>query len=166
LPQNHRQPWQPFRLDVVSPPTHWRESEHQGNYPKAHVAGKKAVSWFAIFARTHQYQNNSILHSKYKGYSLLLYKSRGDTPMCLAIPARVVEILPGQRAVVDLGGVRKEVSIDLVADAQVDDYVIIHVGYAIGKIDPEEALRTLALFAELSEAQNSPKPSQNMVSLL
>ncbi|MBT3065292.1 HypC/HybG/HupF family hydrogenase formation chaperone [Rhodoferax sp. U11-2br] len=78
--------------------------------------------------------------------------------MCLAIPARVVEILPGQRAVVDLGGVRKEVSIDLVADAQVDDYVIIHVGYAIGKIDPEEAQRTLALFAELSEAQNSPQP--------
>lgn len=81
--------------------------------------------------------------------------------MCLAIPARVVELLPGQRAVVDLGGVRKEVSIDLVADAQVDDYLVIHVGYAIGKIDPEEAQRTLALFAELSEAQNTLKPSQN-----
>jgi len=86
--------------------------------------------------------------------------------MCLAIPARVVEILPGQRAVVDLGGVRKEVSIDLVADAQVDDYVIIHVGYAIGKIDPEEAQRTLALFAELSEVQNSPQPSQKRVGVL
>ena len=78
--------------------------------------------------------------------------------MCLAIPARVVELLPGQRAVVDLDGVRKEVSIALVDDAQLDDYVIIHVGYAIGKIDPEEAQRTLALFAELSEAQNSPQP--------
>ncbi|MBK1682024.1 HypC/HybG/HupF family hydrogenase formation chaperone [Rhodoferax fermentans] len=86
--------------------------------------------------------------------------------MCLAIPARVVEILPGQRAVVDLGGVRKEVSIDLVADAQVDDYVIIHVGYAIGKIDPEEAQRTLALFAELSEAQNSPQPLSVMGEVL
>ncbi|MBB1073716.1 HypC/HybG/HupF family hydrogenase formation chaperone [Rhodoferax sp. 4810] len=78
--------------------------------------------------------------------------------MCLAIPARVVELLSGQRAIVDLDGVRKEVSIDLVDDAQLDDYVIIHVGYAIGKIDPEEAQRTLALFAELSEAQNSPQP--------
>lgn len=78
--------------------------------------------------------------------------------MCLALPARVVELLPGQRAVVDLGGVRKEVSIDLVDDAQVDDYVIIHVGYAIGRIDPEEAARTLALFAELSDAQNAPQP--------
>jgi len=78
--------------------------------------------------------------------------------MCLALPARVVELLPDQRAVVDLGGVRKEVSIDLVDDAQVDDYVIIHVGYAIGKIDPEEAARTLALFAELSDAQNATQP--------
>lgn len=78
--------------------------------------------------------------------------------MCLALPARVVELLPNQRAVVDLGGVRKEVSIDLVDDAQVDDYVIIHVGYAIGKIDPEEAARTLALFAELSEGQNAIQP--------
>ena len=73
--------------------------------------------------------------------------------MCLAIPARVVELLPNLRAIVDLGGVRKEVSIDLVDDAQVDDYVIIHVGYALGKIDPEEAQRTLDLFAELSASE-------------
>lgn len=73
--------------------------------------------------------------------------------MCLAIPARVVELLPGLRAVVDLSGVRKDVSMDLVSDAQLGDYVIIHVGYAIGKIDPEEAERTLALFAELSAEQ-------------
>ncbi len=82
--------------------------------------------------------------------------------MCLAIPARVVELLPNLRAIVDLGGVRKEVSIDLVDDAQVDDYVIIHVGYALGKIDPEEAQRTLALFAELSEAQNVLQPLQSV----
>ena len=73
--------------------------------------------------------------------------------MCLAIPARVVELLPGLRAVVDLSGVRKQVSIALVDDAQLGDYVIVHVGYAIGKIDPEEAERTLALFAELASAQ-------------
>jgi hydrogenase expression/formation protein HypC len=45
--------------------------------------------------------------------------------------------------------------LDLVADAQVGDYVVIHVGYALGKIDPEEAARTMALFAELFEAQNA-----------
>ena len=73
--------------------------------------------------------------------------------MCLAIPARVVELLSGQRAVVDLSGVRKVVSIALVDDVRQGDYVIVHVGYAIGKIDPEEAERTLALFAELASTQ-------------
>lgn len=73
--------------------------------------------------------------------------------MCLAIPARVVEVLPGQQAVVDLSGVRKQVSIALVDDAQLGDYVIVHVGYAIGKIDSDEAERTLALFAELASTQ-------------
>lgn len=73
--------------------------------------------------------------------------------MCLALPARVVELLPNLRAIVDLGGVRKEVSIDLVDDAETDDYVIVHVGYALGKIDPEEAQRTLALFAELAQSE-------------
>lgn len=73
--------------------------------------------------------------------------------MCLAIPARVVELLPGLRAIVDLSGVRKEVSIALVDGARLGDYVVVHVGYAIGRIDPEEAEHTLALFAELSAAQ-------------
>ena len=73
--------------------------------------------------------------------------------MCLAIPARVVQLLPGLRAVVDLSGVRKEIGIELVPDALLHDYVIVHVGYAIGKIDPEEAQRTLDLFAELAQFQ-------------
>lgn len=52
----------------------------------------------------------------------------------------------------NLGGIRKEVSIELVPEAQVGDYVIVHVGHAIGMIDPEEAERTLALFGEMAEA--------------
>jgi len=73
--------------------------------------------------------------------------------MCLAIPARLVELLePGQQAMVDLGGIRKQVSIALVPDAAVGDYVIVHVGHAIGRVDPLEAERTLALFGELQAA--------------
>jgi hydrogenase expression/formation protein HypC len=72
--------------------------------------------------------------------------------MCLAIPARITQKLDGDMAVVDLGGVRKEVSLALVDAADVGDYVIVHVGYALSKLDPEEAARTLALFAEISEA--------------
>ena len=73
--------------------------------------------------------------------------------MCLAIPARVVSIdTPRQTAVVDLDGVRKTVSVALVPEAVVGDYVIVHVGHAIGMIDPAEAERTLALFGELAAA--------------
>lgn len=66
--------------------------------------------------------------------------------MCLALPARVVERLDGDQALVDLGGVRKPVSLAMVPQAVVGDYVIVHVGFAIGMVDPAEAERTLALF--------------------
>jgi hydrogenase expression/formation protein HypC len=69
--------------------------------------------------------------------------------MCLAIPAQVVELREGDSAVVDLAGVRKEISLSLVDNVTVGDYVIVHVGYALNKLDPDEAAKTLALFAEL-----------------
>jgi len=70
--------------------------------------------------------------------------------MCLALPARIVERLDGDQALVELGGVRKPVSLALVEDAQVGDFVIVHVGFAIGRVDADEAERTLALFAEMA----------------
>ncbi|OHC64679.1 MAG: hydrogenase assembly protein HupF [Rhodocyclales bacterium GWA2_65_20] len=72
--------------------------------------------------------------------------------MCLAIPVRVVEVGADDTAIVDLGGVTKEISLALLSDVQVGDYVILHVGYALSKLDPEEAEKTLALFAEMAEA--------------
>lgn len=69
--------------------------------------------------------------------------------MCLAIPARVVQLKDGDDAVIDLGGVRKDISLALVQDVRPGDYVIVHVGYALQKLDPQEAERTLALFAGL-----------------
>ena len=67
--------------------------------------------------------------------------------MCLAIPVRVVELHDEQMATVDLDGIRKEISLALVDDVRVGDYVILHVGYALARLDPDEAERTLALFA-------------------
>jgi hydrogenase expression/formation protein HypC len=52
---------------------------------------------------------------------------------------------------IELDGVRKEISLSLVEDVKVRDYVIIHVGYALQRLDPEEAAQTLALFAELGK---------------
>lgn len=75
--------------------------------------------------------------------------------MCLAIPARVTALLGKQEAEVDLGGIRKSVSVALVGEVSVGDYVIVHVGHAIGKIDPEEAERTLALFSELAQPNDA-----------
>lgn len=73
--------------------------------------------------------------------------------MCLAIPAQVVELREGDNAVVDLAGVRKEISLALLEGVEVGDYVIVHVGYALNKIDPDEAAKTLKLFADLGVQQ-------------
>ena len=70
--------------------------------------------------------------------------------MCLAIPAKVVELRDGDQAVIDLAGVRKEISLALVDDVWPGDYVIVHVGYALQKVDADEAARTLELFAGLA----------------
>jgi hydrogenase expression/formation protein HypC len=69
--------------------------------------------------------------------------------MCLALPARITEIHDDDSATVTLGGVRKQVSLALVEGAEVGDYVIVHVGYALSKLDPDEAERTLALLTSL-----------------
>ncbi len=73
--------------------------------------------------------------------------------MCLALPALVVALEAGDDAVVELGGVRKRVSLALTPEARVGDYVVVHVGYAIGMLDADEAERTLALFADLAASQ-------------
>ena len=74
--------------------------------------------------------------------------------MCLALPARVIEVSGDALAVVELGGVKKTINKLLVPDAMPGDYVIVHVGHAIGKVDPIEAQRTLELFAELTARQS------------
>jgi len=69
--------------------------------------------------------------------------------MCLAVPACVVEIGAGEDlALVSLGGVRREVSLALVDGVEVGDYLLVHVGYALSRIDRDEAERTLALIEQ------------------
>ncbi len=77
--------------------------------------------------------------------------------MCLALPARVVELTADDSAIVELGGVRKQVSLALVEGIAVGDYVIVHVGFALTRLDPEEAEQTLRTFAEAGlEAAATP----------
>lgn len=68
--------------------------------------------------------------------------------MCLAIPAQVVELLPDGMAMVSAGGVTRSVSVALVDDVALGDYVLLHVGYALHKISAEEAEATLKMMAE------------------
>ncbi len=69
--------------------------------------------------------------------------------MCLGIPVRIVQI-EGQSAVVELGGTRREVSLLLLENVKAGDWVILHAGFAIQKLDEEEAGKTLALLRELA----------------
>ena len=68
--------------------------------------------------------------------------------MCLAIPAKVIALEPGDMMVVALEGVKKRISAALLDEVGVGDYVLVHVGYALHRLSEEEAARTLALMAE------------------
>ncbi len=71
--------------------------------------------------------------------------------MCLGIPVKVIEV-EGQSAVVEVGGARREVSLLLLDDVRPGDWVILHAGFAIQRLDEEEAAKTLALLRELPGA--------------
>jgi hydrogenase expression/formation protein HypC len=81
--------------------------------------------------------------------------------MCLGIPGRIVEISSDQQklAIVDVGGVRRTVNIACIVDEHrspescVGEWVLVHVGFAMSRVDPEEAQRTLELLTQLGEVQ-------------
>jgi len=83
--------------------------------------------------------------------------------MCLAVPGRVLEINDGDNALVDFSGVRKTISLALVEGVAVDDYVLVHVGFALQRIDPEEAERTLALIAEMEGDEGAMTPTTGSI---
>ena len=71
--------------------------------------------------------------------------------MCLAIPTKILSIR-GDNATIELGGMQREVSLMLLEDASVGDWVIIHAGFAIQKVDEEEAKETLQLWNEFLDS--------------
>ncbi|MDY2869028.1 MAG: HypC/HybG/HupF family hydrogenase formation chaperone [Mesosutterella sp.] len=77
--------------------------------------------------------------------------------MCLAVPGKLVSILSSDEATADLGGIQKNVNVSLIADPKPGDWVIIHVGFALQRINEEEARATLAL---LADAANSGDAAQ------
>ncbi|WP_293448817.1 HypC/HybG/HupF family hydrogenase formation chaperone [Persephonella sp.] len=72
--------------------------------------------------------------------------------MCLSIPSKIVEILPDNYAIVDTMGVKRKVSLDLMSEpVDVGDYVLIHVGYAMTKMNEKEALESIKIYEEIIE---------------
>jgi len=76
--------------------------------------------------------------------------------MCLAIPAKIIEISDGE-AMVDFGGVRRNVMLTLLPEVKEGDYVLVHTGYAIELLDPEKALETLRLWEEIVSSSTGTK---------
>lgn len=65
--------------------------------------------------------------------------------MCLAVPVRVLEVLSDEEAWIEQNGIKRRVNTALIESVQVGDYLILHVGYALTRLDPDEAQKTLAL---------------------
>ena len=77
--------------------------------------------------------------------------------MCLSVPSRVIETKEDNTAVVEVFGARRLISLDLLQEEiGVGDWVLVHVGFAIQKLDPDYALESLRLFEELLEEENEP----------
>jgi len=85
--------------------------------------------------------------------------------MCLAIPGKVLETEDrgwNRVAKVQFGGVTREVYLDFVPEAGVGDYVLVHVGFAVSKVDEDEAKRTYALLEQMGalEEETTPTPKE------
>lgn len=74
--------------------------------------------------------------------------------MCIAWPMRLTDILPDKHAMADLDGVARRISLRLLPDAQIGDYVLVHAGYAIEKVDPVKLAEQLKIFDELKSTLN------------
>lgn len=80
--------------------------------------------------------------------------------MCLAVPTQIVKLLDNQMALTSLSGVEKEISLALLQDeVKEGDFVIVHVGYALSKLDEEDAKKTLAYFEELLDEERYEEQS-------
>ena len=82
---------------------------------------------------------------------ILYFRLEGEVPMCVAVPAEVLEIREGNVGLVDYGDLKQEVRLDLV-DVKVGEFVLVHVGFAIQRLSREEGLETREIFRQVYAA--------------
>lgn len=75
--------------------------------------------------------------------------------MCLAVPAKIIRLEDSNQALCDMGGITKPIDVLLTPDAHEGDWVIVHVGFALNKIDEAQAKRTLELLSEAGSREKS-----------
>lgn len=78
--------------------------------------------------------------------------------MCLAVPMKVIKLLPPDRAIVDSDGISMEISLKIVDKVNIGDYVIVHTGFALEILDLTEAEKTLEIFKEIAVAMREEFP--------
>lgn len=80
--------------------------------------------------------------------------------MCLAIPMKIIDITDN-RATADVGGVQYQAYLDLISDAKVGDYIIVHAGFAIEKLNEAEARESLAIWREIAQVTEERRKNRN-----
>lgn len=70
--------------------------------------------------------------------------------MCLAVPAKIIKLIDSENALCDFNGIEKEVNVSLIENPVAGDWVIVHVGFALNRIDPIQARETLALLKDIA----------------
>ena len=73
--------------------------------------------------------------------------------MCVAIPYKVLQVKENRRAQIEVGGTRQEISLTLVPEVKVGDYVLVYLGFATAKIEGNEAIEVMRLYQEIAEAE-------------
>ena len=85
--------------------------------------------------------------------------------MCIAVPCKILKFIDEENKIAlgDFMGIKREINVQLIEDAKVNDYVIVHVGYAIQKIDVEDALERIKAFNSLYELQEELGLTETMI---
>ena len=86
--------------------------------------------------------------------------------MCIAIPCQIIDFVDKEKkiAIADFIGIKREINVQLLEDVKIGDYCIVHVGYAIQKLDVEEALENITTFKEYLDFENNLDPVQGILS--
>lgn len=111
------------------------------------VQNMQEIRVYALLKDDRQVEFTLLKKAVFEKYGPLYKRRKREKSMCLAVPSRIVEVRE-HTGIIEVGGTTREVNLMLIEDAKAGDYVIVHAGFAIQKIDESEALETLKILHE------------------